>query len=434
MQLPTSSASWLELVRSNPALRKAATPRLNRYIPHTPFPKQAAWLLLGCREAFYGGSAGPGKSEALLMAALQYVDVPGYAALLLRRTYADLSKPGALMDRARTWLQGTDAVWRGDAHTWRFPSGAVLAFGYLEQEGSELQYQSAEFQYVGFDELTQFGEAQYRYLFSRLRRLEGAGVPIRMRAASNPGGPGHDWVKARFIDGKAPGRVFIRAMFKDNPHIDQAAYRAALAELPPVTRKQLEDGDWDVRQEGALAQREWFPVVDVAPAQARRVRAWDMAATERSAKSADPDYSVGLRMSVANGVYYVEHIIRERLGAASVMATIRQTAQADGVAVAVNWEQEGGSSGKIVADGMSKTLAGYTFQGVPVHKDKVTRAMPFFAQAQAGNVRLVRGAWCSAFLDEMASFPQGAHDDIVDACSLAFSSLQHQGWSRGPAA
>jgi predicted phage terminase large subunit-like protein len=159
-----------------------------------------------------------------------------------------------------------------------------------------------------------------------------------------------------------------------------------------------------------------------------------MAATERSAKSADPDYSVGARMSVASGVYYVEHIIRERVGPASVPVLIRQTAQADGVAVTVNWEQEGGSSGKIVADGMSKTLAGFTFQGIPVHKDKVTRAMPFFAQAQAGNVRLVRGAWCSQALDEISSFPQGSHDDVVDACSLAFAALQHTGWSRGPSA
>ena len=131
---------------SDQRLETLGTPRLNEYIAHKPFSKQMAFLMLPHVEAFYGGAAGPGKSDALLMAALQYVDVSGYAALLLRRTYADLSRPGALMDRAREWLAGTDAIWNGARHTWRFPSGAQLAFGYLEHDGDELQYQSAEFQ------------------------------------------------------------------------------------------------------------------------------------------------------------------------------------------------------------------------------------------------------------------------------------------------
>jgi hypothetical protein len=85
-------------------LRTALTPRTNKYIPHTPTPKQSAFLLLPGREAFFGGAAGGGKSDALLTAALQYVDVPGYSAILFRRTYADLALPGALMDRAEQWL------------------------------------------------------------------------------------------------------------------------------------------------------------------------------------------------------------------------------------------------------------------------------------------------------------------------------------------
>ena len=193
------------------------------------------------------------------MAALKYVAVPGYRALLFRRTFADLNLPGALMDRARDWLGGTAARWNAHGHVWSFPSGATLTFGYLETENDKYRYQSSELQYIGFDELTQFGESQYLYLFSRLRRLAGSEVPLRMRSASNPGGLGHEWVRARFIDTEpADGRLFIPARLADNPHLDGELYRENLSELDAVTRAQLLEGDWQVRPEGALFKRDWF--------------------------------------------------------------------------------------------------------------------------------------------------------------------------------
>ena len=173
-------------------LVRLTTPRQTKYVSQQPTEPQRAFLVAAAREVLYGGAAGGGKSSALLMAALQYVDVPGYSAIIFRRTYADLSKPGALMDRSRDWLTSSDAVWNEQKHAWRFPSGATLTFGHLETEKDKYDYQGAEFQFIGFDELTQFKETQYRYLFSRLRRLTGATVPLRVRAASNPGGEGHE--------------------------------------------------------------------------------------------------------------------------------------------------------------------------------------------------------------------------------------------------
>ena len=124
------------------------------------------------------------------------------------------------MDRARTWLMPTEATWRDSLKTWHFPSGASLTFGYLEKPGDEYRYQSTEFQMIGFDELTQFTENQYRYLFSRWRRSQDAEMPLRMRSASNPGGIGHEWVRERFIDaeGSVDTRIFIPASLPDNPY------------------------------------------------------------------------------------------------------------------------------------------------------------------------------------------------------------------------
>lgn len=222
------------------------------YIPHQPSPRQREFLGLDCLEALYGGAAGGGKSDALLMAALQGVHVPGYSALLLRRTYADLSLPGALMDRAHEWLQGTGAEWSERDKRWTFPSGASLGFGYLETARDRYRYQGAELQFIGFDEATQFELRDYQYLFSRLRSRHTIRVPLRMRAATNPGGIGHRWVQERWgipDAGSAQtithdGRVFVPSLMTDNPGLDVASYRNAIAQLDAVTRAQLESGSW----------------------------------------------------------------------------------------------------------------------------------------------------------------------------------------------
>jgi len=213
------------------------------------------------------------NSDALLMGALENVHVKGYAALLLRRTYADLSLPEALMDRGKEWLKGSPAKWSDKEKTWRFPSGATITFGYLENEDDKYRYQSSAFQYIGFDELTQFSETQYLYLFSRLRRLEGAGIALRMRAGTNPGGVGAEWVKRRFIpddflpvdaveprvfhketvgdDEQVVTTAFVPARRADNPFLD-AVYDESLDRLDKVTREQLKSGDWTIEAPGRM--------------------------------------------------------------------------------------------------------------------------------------------------------------------------------------
>lgn len=354
------------------------------------------------------------------MAALQYVEVPGYAAILFRRTYTDLALPGALMDMSHEWLAGTAAHWNDKSKTWEFPSGATLSFGYLDNANDKFRYQSAEFQFIGFDELTQFEEKQYLYLFSRLRKLKTAPIPLRMRAASNPGGIGHEWVAQRFIFGD---KKFIPASLYDNTHIDRDAYIQSLMNLDAITRERLLNGDWNVRESGNVFEREWFHIVDSYPHTARRVRYWDLAATEPKPDT-DPDYTAGVLMAEDNGIYYVIDVKRDRKTPFGVEQLISRTAEEDGRDVDIFIEQEPGSSGKNTIDHYCRTvLKGYPAYGHRTTGSKEMRAKPVSAAAEAGNIRLVRGSWIPEYLNELEIFPYGKHDDQVDATSGAFEML-----------
>ena len=288
-------------ILSRPEILKRLTPRWNSYIPHKPTAKQWAFLLLPHREAFYGGAAGGGKSDALLMAALQYVDIPGYSAIIFRRTLTELKGADGLIPRSHEWLAQTPAKYIPSDHSWYFPTenpdGSVgtparLEFGYIGEGNNYTKYQGRAYQFVGWDELTHHFENHYLYLFSRLRKTvcsvhqinptTGAPnyvpgcpicnlvqqVPLRQRGASNPGGVGHSWVKKRYqigphMDpkeakkrdielkyiGHNPDRPFIPAFIQDNPYLDQQGYEAGLDELDPITRAQLKKGDWGISQD-----------------------------------------------------------------------------------------------------------------------------------------------------------------------------------------
>ena len=306
-------------------------PRLNRYIPIWPTPKQAAFMGLPHLEALYGGAAGGGKSVALLAAALMYVDVPGYHALILRRQYRSFEQHGGLVELSKHWLSGTDASWNEAASTWRFPARATLAFRHLREVG---HLQGSEFQFIGVDELADAEEPDYLYLFGRLRSRAGSAVPLRMRATSNPIGPGVEWVYERFVmQGRDAGRVFIPASFQDNPHLDRVAYGAALAQLPWFLRGPLEEGRWDIRPEGGLFLRRWFEgcIVEPShlPAEMTLCRFWDLAATRRRAR-VDPDHTAGVLLGRADdGRYYVMDVQRAQASDLEAIELITRTAQAD---------------------------------------------------------------------------------------------------------
>ena len=414
----------------------ALRPRLTRYIPYAPTVRQQAALCCYELELLYGGAAGGGKSDFLLMAALQFADCPDYSAVIFRRTFPQLAANDGLLALAQEWLSPTDAqgaeTQNGLPTRWDFPSGAVLRFSHMQTLADRYNHQGARYDFVGFDELTQFLEAMYRYLFSRVRRGAGSPIPPRVRGASNPGGDGHDWVAARFDIPKRrlvnlfrsiPGRLFLPARLDDNPHLDRETYERSLDELDPVTRAQLLEGDWGVRNLGGMIRREWFEIVETAPDRAQRVRYWDRAATVAK-PGTDPDWTVGTRYAkAADGTLYVEDVVRFRAGPADTRTRIGQVAALDGKAIPIVLEVEPGSSGKSEFDTTRRSLLEYTVLPDRPTGSKAVRAGPFASASQGGQVKLVRGAWIPDWLDEMDSFPLGSHDDQVDSVSGAHAHL-----------
>lgn len=232
-----------------------------------PQAKQIAFMERPEYEALYGGAAGGGKSEALVMEALRQVHIPHYKALILRKTYPELSE---LVDKSAFYYPRVFPGCRYNAsgHTWTFPSGAKVSFGSMQRAADRVKYQGRAYDYVAFDELTHFTYDEYVYLFSR-NRPNGPGTRCYIRATANPGGVGHGWVKERFITAGPPlrpiretvewvepgggrrekvqARVFVPASVYDNPALldNDPDYVARLASLPQAERRALLYGDWD---------------------------------------------------------------------------------------------------------------------------------------------------------------------------------------------
>ena len=306
------------------------------WCPQEPTPRQQTALeAMSKREMLYGGAAGGGKSSWLLMEALRYVHVPGYSAIIFRRTSPQLHQSDGLIPRSKEWLATSAAEWSVQHATWTFPSGATLKFAHLQYDNDKYDYQGGAFQFIGWDELTHFLESQYTYLWSRLRKPMDAkkalsSIPDRFRAASNPGGIGHDWVKQRFLIEQDPNRMFVPAKLGDNPYIDTEDYLQNLENLTPHELSQLRDGNWDARPPGAMFNRAWFQQIDTAPVHvSQRVRSWDIAATTPK-PGTDPDYTVGTLMSRnEHADCTLEDVIRGRWSPAGVDQAMLSAAKTD---------------------------------------------------------------------------------------------------------
>jgi predicted phage terminase large subunit-like protein len=451
---------------------------------------QAEFLACDAYEALYGGAAGGGKSDCLLAEGLRYAADPHFRGIFFRRTFPELEaeiipRTLDLFTRVRG-LEG--AKYNRQTKRWIFPGGGRFSFAHLEHEDTILKHRSAEYCYVAFDELTTFTKKQYLGILQRLRSAHG--LPCRVRAGTNPGGPGHDWVfqrwrpwldptyevpgwKALGLSGPRPGpgeplwyltnpetgediwvprgtpgalsRCFHPAKLEDNPALGGAtgAYAATLQNQDPLTRKQMREGDWLAKPSAKMFfDRAWAVVVKKGPAKALRVRFWDRAGTEVSTKNKEPDWTVGVRLAFVEEEHlvYVEDMVRLRGSPGVVKRTIRETAERDGVGVEVALSLDPGQAGLFEGEEYLKELAGFV---VSLHRetgDKLSRFRAFSAQAQPrpgqahGFLRVVEGPWNEVLFSELEGIPEGPFDDIGDSIAGGWRVLAAGGGCEGDGA
>lgn len=232
-----------------------------------PQPRQYAFMQRSEYEAFYGGAAGGGKSDVLVIEALRQVEIPHYKAIIFRKTYTQL---GELLAKADNYYPRIvpGAKYNSQQHVWKFPSGARIYFGGMQHMKDRTKWQGWQFDFIGFDELTHFQFDEYSYMWSR-NRASGPGTRVYLRSTGNPGGVGHGWVKARWIDPAPPmttmrkrldivdadgnkitkwrTRIFVPAKLTDNKILmeNSPEYMQSMMMLPQKEREALLDGNWD---------------------------------------------------------------------------------------------------------------------------------------------------------------------------------------------
>jgi len=428
---------------------------------------QEAFLATSADIAIYGGAAGGGKTYALLMEPLRHIGNPKFGAVIFRRETPQITNQGGLWDTSAEIYVGVGGWPKLNPHTWTFGKGARVEFHHLQYESTVNNWQGAQIALVGFDELTHFTRAQFFYMLSRNRSL--CGVRPYVRATTNP--DPDSWVRAFiawWIDADTglaiPERsgvlrwfvryndeihwadsleelshfgadytpksvTFIAASVYDNPILLKAdpGYLANLQAMPRHQKERFLGGNWNARAAaGVLFARTDFEIIDIAPQLQNTVRYWDRAATTPSEANPDPDWTVGVRMGrTHDDQYVITAVERFRARALDVRKRIKAIGTQDAGRIVI--EEDPGQAGKVEAGDLVRYLAGLNVSRNRVNKSKFERWLPFAAQCQAGNVKLLRGPWNEAFISELVALTDNpkdyGHDDQGDAAAGAFGAL-----------
>jgi len=225
---------------------------------------QTEFLAAPEKDVLYGGAAGGGKSYAMLVDPLRFAHKKLHRALILRRSMPELRE---LIDKSRELYPQAfpGAKFKEVEKLWNFPSGAKIEFGFLERDADVYRYQGQAYSWIGFDEITHLPtEFAWNYLASRLRTTDSS-IETYLRCTANPGGVGAHWVKKRYIDSHEHNksfighdglsRKFIPARLNDNPYLAKdGRYEQMLKALPPIQRRQLLEGNWDVAEGAAFVE------------------------------------------------------------------------------------------------------------------------------------------------------------------------------------
>ena len=225
---------------------------------------QTEFLAAGEKDVLYGGAAGGGKSFAMIVDPLRYCHKKAHRALILRRSMPELRE---MIDKSRELYPQAfpGAKFREVEKLWNFPSGAKVEFGFLERDADVYRYQGQAYSWIGFDEITHLPtEFSWNYLASRLRTTDPE-IQTYLRCTANPGGVGATWVKRRYIEPSESNtsftgtdgltRKFIPAKLADNPYLaNDGVYEQMLKSLPPIQRRQLLEGNWEVAEGAAFVE------------------------------------------------------------------------------------------------------------------------------------------------------------------------------------
>lgn len=420
--------------------------------------------------AFYGGAAGGGKSFALLLAPLYHTHNPQFGAVIFRKNMVQVRNEGGLWDESMSLyssLRGTHAREHNLEHV--FLEGSRVKFSHLEHDKTVYDWQGAQIPFIGFDEVTHFSEKQFWYMLSRNRSI--SGEPARIRATCNP--DADSWVRklvdwyigedglpikersgilryfirtndetiwgssreeliTKYGEDTAPKSfTFVAASVYDNKILMEKDpnYISNLKALSRIDRERLLGGNWNVRPSaGMFFTRDMFEIIDTVPAGwSAACRYWDKGATKPNPQNPDPDWTRGLKIyKYRNGMWVVVDLRSTRDTPLKVEELIKTTASHDSHGVTIFIEQEPGSSGVADRDNYIRLLSGFDVRVTKPSVDKITRAKPASAQAEARNIKLLRGPWNEEFLRETENFPpekDRGHDDIVDTLSGAINEL-----------
>ena len=434
--------------------------------PQEQFLSSAADIVI------YGGAAGGGKSYALLLEGLRHINNPNFGAVIFRKNANQIMSEGGLWDTASDIYPHANAKpSRNPRPTWTFPSGAKVSFAHLEYEKDKLAWQGSQITYIGFDELTHFSQSQFFYMLSRNRST--CGVRPYVRATTNP--DVDSWV-AGFIEwwidtdtgypisersgvirwmvrlnnkiywANTPEELvdkteceitdcksvtFIASKLSDNKILmsKDPGYISNLKALPEVEKERLLNGNWKIKPAAGLYfKRTQITIIDTVPNDVVKwVRGWDLAATSER-EGGEPAFTAGVLMGKRkNGHYVVADVYNKRDSADDARQAIKTTAQIDKAKykrVKIKLPQDPGQAGKAQAESFIKFLAGFSVMTERESGSKETRAEPFAAQWQHGNVEIVAGEWNEEYLSQLESFPESQFKDMVDASSSAFSELE----------
>jgi predicted phage terminase large subunit-like protein len=430
---------------------------------------QTAFLATPADIAIYGGAAFGGKTFAILLEPLRYVANKDFGAVIFRRVTPQITNEGGLWDESNKLYPLLGAEPKVGDLSWRFPSGSALSFAHLEHDKTAQSWQGAQIPFIGFDELTHFTKYQFWYMLSRNRST--CGVRPYIRATCNP--DADSWVAefiAWWIDPDTgfpiPERAgvlrwFVRIgdniVWADRPedlahHTDpngvpippksvtfipakltdntigtakDPGYIANLMALPTVERERLYGGNWKIRAAaGLLFKRTWCKVVDAVPVGTVFARGWDLAATPKT-ETNDPDRTCATKIGkMPDGRFIVAHHHRMYGSPGEVETALKNTATADGKSVRIGIPKDPAQAGKSQVVNLAKLLVGYDVRFEAASGDKITRFAPFSAQAEAGNVDVLRGPWNDEWFTALESFgPDVKHDDDADSTSEAFNTL-----------